>query len=102
VAAPQSSITAVRKSAQYLNWDITVVSDHSFGSDTSGRRGGVLLFHEPSGQPSDYQMTDTEGDVPQDANMEDRARQDEWLVVRCQLGERPAFEALIERWHAPL
>lgn len=47
-------------------------------------------------------MTDTEGDVAQDPNIEDRARQDEWLVVRCQLGERPAFDALIERWHAPL
>lgn len=30
------------------------------------------------------------------------ARQDEWLVVRCQLGERPAFDELIERWHGPL
>jgi hypothetical protein len=47
-------------------------------------------------------VTDTEGDVAQDPNIEDRARQDEWLVVRCQLGERPAFDALIERWHAPL
>jgi RNA polymerase sigma factor (sigma-70 family) len=27
---------------------------------------------------------------------------DEWLVVRCQLGEREAFDALIARWHAPL
>jgi RNA polymerase sigma-70 factor (ECF subfamily) len=24
---------------------------------------------------------------------------DEWLVVRCQLGEREAFDALIARWH---
>lgn len=31
-----------------------------------------------------------------------RGREDEWLVVRCQLGERPAFDELIERWHAPL
>jgi len=29
-------------------------------------------------------------------------RRDEWLVVRCQLGERPAFDELIERWHDPL
>jgi len=29
-------------------------------------------------------------------------RQDEWLVVRCQLGERPAFDELIQRWHEPL
>jgi RNA polymerase sigma-70 factor (ECF subfamily) len=27
---------------------------------------------------------------------------DEWIVVRCQLGERAAFDALIERWHEPL
>jgi RNA polymerase sigma-70 factor (ECF subfamily) len=31
-----------------------------------------------------------------------RAREDEWLVVRCQLGERPAFDELIERWGAPV
>lgn len=52
-------------------------------------------------------MTDTEGDLTQDPKTDDpktegRARQDEWLVVRCQLGEPPAFDALIERWHAPL
>jgi RNA polymerase sigma-70 factor (ECF subfamily) len=27
---------------------------------------------------------------------------DEWLVVRCQLGEGGAFDALIARWHQPL
>lgn len=27
---------------------------------------------------------------------------DEWLVVRCQLGERPAFDELIARWQRPL
>ncbi len=27
---------------------------------------------------------------------------DEWLVVRCQLGEADAFDALIARWHPPL
>ena len=31
-----------------------------------------------------------------------RAREDEWLVVRCQLGEREAFDELIERWGAPV
>jgi RNA polymerase sigma-70 factor (ECF subfamily) len=29
-------------------------------------------------------------------------RYDEWLVVRCQLGERDAFETLIRRWHGPI
>ncbi len=28
--------------------------------------------------------------------------EDELLVVRCQLGEAPAFDALIARWHPPL
>lgn len=27
---------------------------------------------------------------------------DELLVVRCQLGEPPAFDELVERWHGPL
>ena len=28
--------------------------------------------------------------------------EDEWLVVRCQLGERPAFDELIARWSEPV
>ena len=40
-------------------------------------------------------MTDT---LPDDA----RAREDEWLVVRCQLGERPAFDELIDQQVAML
>ena len=39
-------------------------------------------------------MTDTIKDL--------HTREDELLVVRCQLGERPAFDDLIDRWHAPL
>lgn len=31
-----------------------------------------------------------------------RGLEDELLVVRCQLGERPAFDELIQRWHEPL
>ncbi|MEZ5318934.1 MAG: sigma-70 family RNA polymerase sigma factor [Vicinamibacterales bacterium] len=30
------------------------------------------------------------------------ALEDEWLVVRAQLGEREAFDALVRRWHPPL
>jgi RNA polymerase sigma-70 factor (ECF subfamily) len=30
------------------------------------------------------------------------AQEDELLVVRCQLGERAAFDELTERWHPPL
>lgn len=33
---------------------------------------------------------------------ERRAIADELLLVRCQLGEPAAFDALVERWHAPL
>ena len=29
-------------------------------------------------------------------------RLDELLAIRCQLGERAAFDALIARWHEPL
>jgi RNA polymerase sigma factor (sigma-70 family) len=29
-------------------------------------------------------------------------RADELLAIRCQLGERDAFEALITRWHEPI
>jgi RNA polymerase sigma factor (sigma-70 family) len=32
----------------------------------------------------------------------DDTRADELLAIRCQLGERPAFDALISRWHEPL
>ena len=31
-----------------------------------------------------------------------RAREDELLAIRCQLGERAAFDKLIVRWHEPL
>lgn len=30
------------------------------------------------------------------------SRDDELLVIRCQLGEREAFDALVLRWHPPL
>ena len=35
-------------------------------------------------------------------DIHERAQEDEWLVVRCQLGERDAFDELIARWHDPL
>lgn len=40
-------------------------------------------------------MTDTTGS-------EQRAKEDELLVIRCQLGDRSAFDELTERWHPPL
>lgn len=27
---------------------------------------------------------------------------DEWLAIRCQLGEREAFDELVDAWHGPL
>lgn len=38
--------------------------------------------------------------IPDDSG--GRTRLDEWLVVRCQLGERAAFDELIACWHEPL
>jgi RNA polymerase sigma factor (sigma-70 family) len=32
----------------------------------------------------------------------DKERRNELLAVRCQLGERAAFDALVRRWHRPL
>jgi RNA polymerase sigma-70 factor (ECF subfamily) len=36
------------------------------------------------------------------ASLERSAAHDEWLVLRCQIGEREAFDLLIARWHEPL
>jgi RNA polymerase sigma-70 factor (ECF subfamily) len=38
--------------------------------------------------------------VSTDSSRETRA--DELLAIRCQLGERDAFDALISRWHEPV
>ncbi len=40
-------------------------------------------------------MTETSGP-------EHGAKEDELLVIRCQLGDRSAFDELTERWHPPL
>ncbi|CAN5676435.1 sigma-70 family RNA polymerase sigma factor [soil metagenome] len=34
--------------------------------------------------------------------LEDDVREDEFLAVRCQLGEAAATDELVERWHEPL
>jgi RNA polymerase sigma-70 factor (ECF subfamily) len=36
------------------------------------------------------------------SNKTTETRADELLAIRCQLGERDAFEALISRWHQPI
>ena len=40
--------------------------------------------------------------VTEPTNPAPHAQQDELIVVRCQLGERAAFDELIDRWHQPL
>jgi RNA polymerase sigma-70 factor (ECF subfamily) len=40
--------------------------------------------------------------VTETSGPEQRAKEDELLVIRCQLGERSAFDELTERWHPPL
>jgi RNA polymerase sigma factor (sigma-70 family) len=40
--------------------------------------------------------------VTETCGSERRAKEDELLVIRCQLGERSAVDELTERWHPPL
>jgi RNA polymerase sigma-70 factor (ECF subfamily) len=40
--------------------------------------------------------------VAADDLVQRRALEDEWIAVRCQLGERAAFDELIHRWHGPI
>ena len=58
---------------------------------------GMNLFPQPPtyGMSGRANVTDATGP-------EHRAREDELLVIRCQLGERSAFDELTERWHPPL
>lgn len=46
-------------------------------------------------------MTNSTGSSGPTGTSHDVTR-DAWLAVRCQLGERDAFDLLIERWHGPL
>lgn len=64
----------------------------------------------PAGQPAmnfplpfpTYSSTRSENDVADDDFADRRALEDEWIAVRCQLGERAAFDELIQRWHGPI
>jgi RNA polymerase sigma-70 factor (ECF subfamily) len=40
--------------------------------------------------------------VADEGPTERRLLEDEWMAVRCQLGERAAFDELIQRWHGPV
>lgn len=46
-------------------------------------------------------MTDRDSLIVKTASITD-TRADELLAVRCQLGEREAFDELVARWHEPL
>lgn len=52
--------------------------------------------------PSDDFFREPENAMDDTQTQARRQREDEWLAVRCQLGEAPAFDALIRRWHTPL
>ena len=58
-----------------------------------------ILAREPFGARPDYggesrKHPEAERTVTDTPDSDARAREDEWLVVRCQLGERPAFDEL--------
>lgn len=58
---------------------------------TSPRRSSTSV-REPSVRIRDYRHGVRDRDVIDD----------EWLAVRCQLGEDAAFDELVARWHRPL
>jgi len=66
------------------------------------RAPGGRRDREPFGESPTYGSDTVGHDVTEPTQPDSRAREDEWIVVRCQLGERPAFDELIERWHEPL
>ena len=49
-----------------------------------------------------HSSTRSENDVADEGFADRRALEDEWIAVRCQLGERAAFDELIQRWHGPI
>ena len=57
---------------------------------------------EPFAASSDSPGEPLEADVRENGSPAFRGLEDELLVVRCHLGERPAFDELIQRWHEPL
>lgn len=72
-------------------------------------RSGILsadswpeVADEPFLASSDLRCEPREQYVTDATGPEQRAKEDELLVVRCQLGERAAFDELTERWHPPL
>jgi RNA polymerase sigma factor (sigma-70 family) len=64
---------------------------------------GSRRLYEPFPQVHDFKDEWYGADVTDTSEPGRRAHQeDELLVIRCQLGERPAFDELVERWHGPV
>ena len=69
-----------------------------------------MLSGSPAGQPAmnlslpfpTYSSKRSENDLADEDFADRRALEDEWIAVRCQLGERAAFDELIHRWHGPI
>jgi RNA polymerase sigma-70 factor (ECF subfamily) len=60
-------------------------------------------LYEPLPQVHDFKDEGNGADVTDTSEPGRRTHQeDELLVIRCQLGERPASDELVERWHAPV
>lgn len=59
--------------------------------------------HEPFPPVHDFRNVRNRADVTGPGEPDRRAQhEDELLVIRCQLGERPAFDDLVARWHGPV
>jgi RNA polymerase sigma factor (sigma-70 family) len=64
---------------------------------------GVTRLDEPFPQVHDFKEEWNGADVTHPSEPGHLSHQeDELLVIRCQLGERPAFDELVERWHGPV
>jgi RNA polymerase sigma factor (sigma-70 family) len=62
---------------------------------------GTLPRREPFAPGCDY-PDESKGGVAVNEDPQHRSRVDELLALRCQLGERAAFDELIQRWAEPL
>jgi Sigma-70 region 2 len=76
---------------------------HGQQSMTLQSHGPTFHRNEPFLAISDLQHEAVRTYVTETSRSEARAKkEDELLVIRCQLGERSAFNELIERWHQPI
>jgi len=74
----------------------------SLKPSVSGSPGHTAATDEPFALRRDYRSNPDPGPTTmENANQPDRT-EDELLALRCQLGERDAFDALIATWALPL